>query len=81
MVEHYATDSLFDLPKFAIKICTLIRSTHSGKTSEAQVKKPMLKSRNNANARPRNAIQRGIIPVRSESVQVEIMNTPAIFIV
>ena len=34
---------------------------------------------NSASTRPRKAIQRGKIPVRNDSVQVEIMNTAAIF--
>ena len=45
-----------------------------------QVKSPRLNIRNTASARPRNDIQRGRIPVRNASVDVEIIKTPAIFI-
>lgn len=59
----------------------LINNTHIGNSSEAQSKKLMLNNKNNASPIPRYAIQRGIIPVRIDRVLVEIMNTPAIFIV
>jgi hypothetical protein len=62
-------------------MCTLISSTHSGNTRGAQENVLKLSRRNAASARPTYAIQRGTMPVRSDNVHVEIMNTPAILIV
>lgn len=56
-------------------------STHNGNNSGVQYNKLTVSNRINARAIPKYAIQRGKIPVRSARVQVEIMNTPAIFIV
>ena len=39
---------------------------------------PTVTKSSKASAKPRKAIQRGTIPVRSEMVEVEIINTPAI---
>ena len=58
----------------------LIESTQSGKTSRIPLIVPLLSKSVNASAKPRNVIQRGTIRVRSEMVEVDIMNTPAILI-
>lgn len=59
---------------------TLIRETHNGKTIGAHAIVPMLSKSNNAKTQPRRANHRGMIRVRSEIVENDMMKTPAIFI-
>ena len=66
--------------ELSIRMCTLIESTQSGKTSRSPLIVPLLSRSAKASAKPRKAIERGTIPVRKEIVEVEIMNTPAILI-
>ena len=53
-------------------------STHAGKISEIQAKSEMTKSNTKAQANPTNDTQRARTDVRSQMVDVTIMNTAAI---
>jgi len=76
-----AVDGLFfGFRRFASRMCTLISCTHNGNIRGDQGIMLIVSNKISASTIPRKAIQRGMIPVRSDRVQVEILNTPAIFI-
>ncbi len=56
----------------------LVKSTQTGKTMKIQSVWRPLSSRSSAQAKPRYAHHRGVKPVRSPIMEVEIMNTEAI---
>lgn len=51
-----------------------------GEQQETSLTGPLLKRSGAASAYPRKASQRGMYPVRSASVEVAVMNAPAILI-
>src|SRR5258707_1294639 len=59
---------------------TLIRNTQTGNTAKLQLMKELPIRSTSASRNPRKAIQRGAMPVRITTVDVEIMNTAAILI-
>src|SRR6185312_8428910 len=59
---------------------TLIRKTQNGNTAILQLMKKLPIRSIMASRNPRKAIQRGAMPVRITTVDVEIMNTAAILI-